>query len=68
MGVFASFGTLKYVTKIDENKIALKDVCPEGAIFVSDKTTYQDLTADAIIVATGFVPFNAERKATYELE
>jgi heterodisulfide reductase subunit A len=51
--------------KIDENKIALKEVCPEGAIFVSDKASHEDLTADAIVVATGFDPFNPERKATY---
>jgi len=51
--------------KIDDNKIALKDVCPEGAISVSDKATYEDLTTDAIIVATGFDPFNPEKKGTY---
>ncbi len=51
--------------KIDENKIALKDVCPEGAISVSDKASSEDLTADAVVVATGFDPFNPDRKSTY---
>ncbi len=54
--------------KIDENKITLKEICPEGAISVSDKTSYEDLTAGAIIVATGFDPFNPERKGTYGYE
>ncbi len=51
--------------KIDDNKIALKEVCPEGAISVSDKASSEDLTADAVVVATGFTPFNPERKGTY---
>jgi len=51
--------------KIEENKTALKDICPEGAISVSDQPSYENLSADAVIVATGFDPFNAERKATY---
>ncbi len=51
--------------KIDENKIALKDVCPEGAISVSDKASSEDLTADAVVVATGFTPFDPNRKSVY---
>jgi len=51
--------------KIEENKIALKDVCPEGAISVSDKASFDDLTVAAVVVATGFTPFNPERKGTY---
>jgi len=51
--------------KIDENKIALKDVCPEGAISVSDKATLEDLSADAVVVATGFTPFDPNRKSVY---
>lgn len=51
--------------KIEANKNALKEVCPEGAISVSDKPSFEDLTAAAIVVATGFTPFNPERKGTY---
>lgn len=51
--------------KIEENKIALKEVCPEGAISVSDTASFEDLTAAAVVVATGFTPFNPERKGTY---
>ena len=51
--------------KIEENKTALQDICPEGAISVSDKPAHENLTADAVVIATGFDPFNAERKGTY---
>lgn len=51
--------------KIDDNKIALKEVCPEGAISVSDKASSEDLTADAVVVATGFTPFDPNRKSVY---
>lgn len=51
--------------KIEENKLALKEVCPEGAISVSDTASFEDLTAAAVVVATGFTPFNPERKGTY---
>lgn len=51
--------------KIDENKIALKDVCPEGAIYLNETPAYTDLNADALIVATGFDPFDPEIKGTY---
>ena len=52
-------------SKIDENKIALKEVCPEGAISVSDKASSENLTADAVVVATGFTPFDPNRKSIY---
>jgi heterodisulfide reductase subunit A len=52
-------------SKIDENKIALKEVCPEGAISVSDKASSENLTADAVVVATGFTPFDPNRKSVY---
>jgi heterodisulfide reductase subunit A len=51
--------------KINKNKIALKEVCPEGAISVSDKASSEDLTAAAVVVATGFDPFDPDRKSTY---
>ena len=51
--------------KIDDNKIVLKEVCPEGAISVADKASSENLTADAVVVTTGFTPFNPERKGTY---
>lgn len=51
--------------KLADHGDALKDVCPEGAISVSETTSHTDLTADAVIVATGFEPFDPDIKATY---
>ncbi|MEW5735298.1 MAG: NAD(P)-binding protein [Thermodesulfobacteriota bacterium] len=48
---------------------ALKDPlaasCPEGAIRTDAAEKTQTIKADAVIVATGFAPFNACRKPTY---
>lgn len=51
--------------KLNDNKDALNDICPEGAIIVNDEASFEDVTADAVIVATGFQPFDPERKSTY---
>lgn len=50
--------------KLDGNADALKNICPEGAIVVAAPKS-KKLTADAVIVATGFAPFDAARKGTY---
>lgn len=51
--------------KISGNEDALKNICPEGAISLNDAPAVTDLKTDAVIVATGFKPFDAARKATY---
>jgi len=51
--------------KIADHGDALKNVCPEEAISVNETASYTDLTADAVIVATGFEPFDPDIKATY---
>lgn len=38
---------------------------PEGAVFAGDLGTSGVLSADAVILATGFAPFNADNKKTY---
>lgn len=50
--------------KAAANSDALKTLCPECAIIVGAPVESK-LTADAVIVATGFAPFNAARKGTY---
>jgi heterodisulfide reductase subunit A len=42
--------------------IICQDLCPEGAINLDEKKTELNTKADAIIVATGFTPFNPESK------
>jgi heterodisulfide reductase subunit A len=51
--------------KLADNPDALKNICPEGAIVVNNAPAVSGLTADAVIVATGFAPFDAARKGTY---
>ncbi|PIP38718.1 MAG: 4Fe-4S ferredoxin [Desulfobacterales bacterium CG23_combo_of_CG06-09_8_20_14_all_51_8] len=51
--------------KLADNPNSLKEICPEGAIVVNAAPAVSKLTADAVIVATGFTPFNAARKGTY---
>lgn len=59
---------------IDEKKcIALKgkrcnscqDICPVGAINLKAQPQELDMQVDSIIVATGFTPFQAEKKGQY---
>ncbi len=40
-------------------------VCPEGAISVDAKPETESIEADAVVVATGFVPFDPNDKPTY---
>jgi heterodisulfide reductase subunit A len=47
------------------NESLLKDVCPEGAIVMNDAPQVKEVRADAMVVATGFKPFDAARKGTY---
>ncbi len=51
--------------KLCGNEDSLKDICPEVAISLNDAPSSKVLNADAVIVATGFNPFDAGRKATY---
>mgnify|MGYP001036497410 CR=1 FL=1 len=55
---------------IVEEKIPLikdfcKDICPEGAISLDKKGTSESLDVDAVIIATGFQPFDPDIKGTY---
>jgi heterodisulfide reductase subunit A len=50
---------------VNGNGAALKSVCPEGAISVSDQPSVSSLDADAVVVTTGFAPFDARIKGTY---
>jgi len=43
----------------------LKNICPEGAICLNEAPSYTNLSADALVVATGFDPFDPELKGTY---
>ena len=47
------------------NESLLADVCPEGAIVTGDAPQTKEVLADAMVVATGFKPFDAARKGTY---
>ena len=51
--------------KLNNDAAALKSVCPEGAISIAAAPSLSHLTADAIVVASGFAPFDARRKGTY---
>ncbi|MBT8374992.1 MAG: FAD-dependent oxidoreductase, partial [Deltaproteobacteria bacterium] len=42
--------------------IICQDLCPEGAIHLDKKAEQLNTKADAIIVATGFTPFNPQSK------
>lgn len=46
----------------DKSCTICQDICPEGAINLDKKETEFNTEADAIIVATGFTPFNPESK------
>ena len=55
---------------IMEEKISLikdfcKDICPEGAISLDKKGSSENLDVDAVIIATGFQPFDPEIEGTY---
>ncbi len=54
---------------LDINKIhdckPLVELCPEGAINVDDKASFETIKADAVIVATGFSAFDPSKKSTY---
>jgi len=54
---------------LDVNRVAeckpLVKLCPEKAINIDAKTTSKTIKADAVIVASGFVPFDASQKSTY---
>ncbi|MFO7839089.1 MAG: FAD-dependent oxidoreductase [Desulfosalsimonadaceae bacterium] len=43
----------------------LSSVCPEGAISVDAQPESETLNVDALIVATGFTPFDPNQKPTY---
>lgn len=51
--------------KVNGNAAALKAACPEGAIVIGDAPTASAVTADAVVVATGFQTFDARLKGTY---
>lgn len=46
----------------DKSCTICQDICPEGTINLDKKETEFNTEADAIIVATGFTPFNPESK------
>ena len=43
----------------------LASICPEGAISVDAKAATENLDVDAVVVATGFEPFDPDQKPTY---
>ena len=55
---------------IDGEKLPLieafaKDACPEGAISIDAQGQAFEISADAVVMATGFKPFDATIKGTY---
>ena len=50
--------------KIDECKPLVK-LCPKKAIHLDAKASTKTIKADAVIVASGFAPFDPSRKSTY---
>ncbi|MBS3758659.1 MAG: CoB--CoM heterodisulfide reductase iron-sulfur subunit A family protein [Desulfobacterales bacterium] len=50
---------------IQSHRDFFASVCPEGAISVDAKATSETLGVDALIVATGFEPFDPNQKPTY---
>ncbi len=52
------------INRIDECQPLVK-LCPEGAIRVDAKASSKTIKADAVILATGFAPFDPARKSTY---
>jgi len=50
---------------LNGNAAALQSICPEGAISVADQPSTSALTADAVVLTTGFAPFDARIKGTY---
>ena len=51
--------------KLNGNASALKSVCPEKAICISEQPSVSAITIDAVLIATGFAPFDARIKGTY---
>jgi heterodisulfide reductase subunit A len=45
---------------------ACRDICPEKAVNFEQEAKTEELNVDAIIVATGFKPYDAERKGQYK--
>ncbi len=43
----------------------LAAICPKGAIKLDAKSKTKKITADTVVVATGFTPFDATNKPTY---
>jgi len=50
---------------IEKHRDFLASVCPEGAISVDAATESASLSVDAVVVATGFEPFDPNQKPTY---
>jgi len=59
---FYAISKEKCINIEDKSCAICQDICPEGAIILDKKETEFNTKADAIIVATGFTPFNPERK------
>jgi len=59
---FYAISKEKCINIEDESCTICQDICPEGAINLDKKETEFNTEADAIIVATGFTPFNPESK------
>lgn len=50
---------------VQNHREFLAAVCPEGAIAVDAEPATEDLAVDAVVVATGFEPFDPDQKPTY---
>jgi len=50
----------------DRSCHACRDACPENAVVYEQKTVEEKLKADAIIVATGFKPYDARKAGQYK--
>jgi len=50
----------------DGSCYACRDVCPENAVVFEQKAEEEILDVDVIVVATGFKPYDATRKAQYK--
>ncbi len=59
---FYAISKEKCINIKDKSCTICQDICPEGAINLDKKETEFNTEADAIIVATGFSPFNPESK------
>jgi heterodisulfide reductase subunit A len=50
----------------DETCHACQDACPEGAVVYEQKPSHEELSADAVVLATGFRQYDAERVGQYK--